>query len=93
MPGSFIIRLARRLFAGTRQFILDEVLGVKGFMQLLMKHRNTGERWTPGETAEIRRRLREISRAVPALIIFLLPGGVFLLPLFAAFLDRRQKKR
>ena len=93
MGGSLIIKLSKRFFAGSREFILSEVLGVKGFMQLLMKRRNTGEKWTSAEIAEIKSHLRNISRAVPALIIFMLPGGVFLLPLFAAFLDRRQKKR
>ncbi len=91
--GSLIIRLAKRMFSGSRQFILSEVLGIRGFMQLLMKRRNTGEKWTASEIAEIKRHLKSISKAVPALIIFVLPGGAFLLPLFAAFLDRRQRKR
>ena len=62
-------------------------------MQLLMKHRNTGLKWTSEEIAEIRLHLRNISKLVPALIVFLLPGGALLLPLLAEVLDRRKKAR
>lgn len=93
MIRALIIRYSRRLFAGSREFILKEVLGVRGLMQLLMKRRNTGVKWTSAEIAEMKLHLRTISKAVPILVIFALPGGMLLLPLFAAFLDRRQKKR
>ncbi len=76
-----------------RGFLLAEVLEVQGLMQLLMKHRNTGEKWTRGEIRQIRIHLKSISRIVPMILVFLLPGGSFLLPLLAEVLDRRKQVR
>jgi hypothetical protein len=36
---------------------------------------------------------KKISKIIPALIIFLLPGGSFLLPILAGVLDRRKTRR
>jgi hypothetical protein len=62
-------------------------------MQLLMKHRNKGQKWTREEKKEIKTHLKNISRIVPSVIIFLLPGGSLLLPFLAEVLDRRKEKR
>ena len=62
-------------------------------MQLLMKNRNTGEKWTREDKKKIKLHLKSISKLVPALIIFLLPGGLLLLPFLAKVLDRRKAKR
>ena len=70
-----------------------EVLEIKGLMQLLMKNRNTGEKWTREDKKKIKLHLKSISKLVPALIIFLLPGGLLLLPFLAKVLDRRKAKR
>jgi hypothetical protein len=83
----------KRLIQSNKQFILHEVLEVKGLMQLLMKRRNTGEKWTKEEKKEIRHHLKHISKLIPALIIFLLPGGSLLLPFLAETLDRRTADR
>ena len=88
-----IKRFLKGLIAKNKEFILSQVLAVKGLMQLLMKNRNTGEKWTRDEIHEIRAHLRHIAMLVPALIIFLLPGGSLLLPLLAEVLDRRKKIR
>ena len=85
--------LLMRLIARNKEFILSQVLAVKGLMQLLMKNRNTGEKWTRDEIREIRAHLKHIAMLVPALIIFLLPGGSVLLPLLAEVLDRRKRIR
>jgi hypothetical protein len=53
-----------------------EVLLIKGLMQLLMKTRNTDEKWTRQEKKEIRRHLRNIAKIIPAVAIFFLSGGV-----------------
>jgi hypothetical protein len=76
-----------------RDFILQEVLAVKGLMHVLMKNRNTGEKWTREEKKEIKKHLRNISKIVPVILIFLLPGGSVLLPILAAVLDRRKTIR
>jgi len=83
----------KRLLTQNRQFILTEVLAVKGLMQLLMKNRNTGQKWTREEKKEIKRHLSDVSKILPVIIIFLLPGGSLLLPILAAVLDRRATIR
>jgi hypothetical protein len=83
----------KRRLASHRNLILPHVLAMKGLMQLLMKVRNTGEPWTPEERREIRSHLRRLARLIPILVIFLLPGGMFLLPILAEILDRRNKPR
>ena len=85
--------LLMRLIARNKEFILTQVLAIKCLMRLLMKSRNTGEKWTREEIREIRAHLKHIAMLVPALIIFLLPGGSLLLPLLAEVLDRRKKIR
>jgi hypothetical protein len=89
MVGAFLKGLIQK----NRAFILARVLEVKGLMQLLMKNRNTGEKWTPEELIQIRGHLRGIARMVPVIIVFLLPGGALLLPLLAEVLDRRMQIR
>ncbi|MFI5342482.1 MAG: hypothetical protein ACHQ7N_21940 [Candidatus Methylomirabilales bacterium] len=84
--------LKRRL-ASHRNLLLSHVLALKGLMCLLMKVRNTGEPWTPGERREIRSHLWSIARLVPILIVFLLPGGLFFLPILTEVLDRRRVSR
>jgi hypothetical protein len=70
-----------------------EVLAVRGLMQLLMKIRNTDERWTREEKKEIKSHLKNIAKIIPAVAIFSLPGGAFLLPILAEALDRRKIRR
>jgi len=88
-----IKRFLMRLIAKNKELILSQVLAVKGLMRLVMKNRNTGEKWTREEIREIRAHLKHIAMLVPALIIFLFPGGSLLLPLLADALDRRKKIR
>jgi len=83
----------RRLIMKNKEFILEEVLAVRGLMQLLMKQRNMNQEWTKDEIKEIKKHLKNISKVVPVVLIFLLPGGSLLLPLFAEILDRRKIKR
>jgi hypothetical protein len=82
----------REACRANRNFILEQVLEVKGLMQLLMKERN-GQQWNAGEKQEIVRHLRHLSRLVPVLSLFLLPGGSLLLPMLACLLDRRKRRR
>ena len=70
-----------------------EVLAIKGLMQLLMKTRNTDEKWTREEKKEIKSHLKNIAKIMPAIALFSLPGGSFLLPVLAEVLDRRKIRR
>ncbi|HSB77494.1 MAG TPA: hypothetical protein VLM91_01805 [Candidatus Methylomirabilis sp.] len=83
----------KRRIASQRKFIMPHVLAIRGLMRLLMKVRNTGEPWTPEELREIRSHLWGIARLVPILIVFILPGGLLLLPILAEVLDRRNISR
>jgi hypothetical protein len=83
----------RRNLIKQRDLILPQVLAIQGMMQILMKPRNTGLPWTPEEVRQIRRHLWTLARFVPTLVVFLLPGGLLLLPILAEVLDRRQTPR
>jgi antitoxin (DNA-binding transcriptional repressor) of toxin-antitoxin stability system len=88
-----IKRYLKRLFVINKEAILMEVLSIRGLMRLLMKTRNTDEKWTRDERKEIKRHLKTIAKIVPAAAIFFLPGGSFLLPILAEALDRRKTRR
>ena len=83
----------KRLILVNKEAILMEVLAVKGLMQLLMKIRNTDEKWTREEKKEIKTHLKNIAKIIPAVAIFVLPGGSLLLPILAEALDRRRVRR
>jgi hypothetical protein len=88
-----IKKYLKRLIITNKEAILMEVLSIRGLMQLLMKTRNTDERWTREEKKEIKRHLKNIAKIIPAIAIFSLPGGSFLLPILAEALDRRKTRR
>lgn len=88
-----IKKYLKRLILINKQAILMEVLSIKGLMQVLMKIRNTDERWTREEKKEIMRHLKNIAKIIPTIVIFSLPGGSFLLPVLAEALDRRKTRR
>jgi hypothetical protein len=88
-----IKKYLKRLILVNKEAILMEVLSIKGLMQLVMKTRNTDEKWTRDEKKEIKRHLKNIAKLIPAVAIFSLPGGSFLLPVLAEALDRRKIRR
>jgi hypothetical protein len=63
------------------------------FMMLLMKQRNTGNKWTNEDIKKIKSHLIRFVLYVPVLIIFLLPFGSLLLPVLAEIMDRRTEIR
>jgi hypothetical protein len=76
-----------------KALFFQEAQRVSGFLYLLMKQRNTDEKWTPEEKKEIKRHLKILAMYIPILIIFLLPGGSLLLPFLAEVMDRRRTRR
>ena len=72
--------------------IRNELNQARGLIPLLMKHRN-GQQWSSDERATLLRDLRALSNLSPYLIPLLLPGGIFMLPLVACWMDRRHKER
>ena len=85
--------LVRRHLCKQREFILTNVLEVQGLMRLLMKPRNSGLPWSRDEVGRIRAHIKALACLIPAFVIFLLPGGLLLLPVLAEVLDRRQGTR
>ena len=79
-----------RVLRNNREFIIKEVLEVRGLMHLLMKNKGTGQHWTREEKKEIKLHLKNISKVVPVLTVFLLPGGSLLLPFLVDALDKRE---
>jgi uncharacterized membrane protein len=77
--------------ASWRERMHGRLGGVESLVAVLMKRRN-GEEWTPEERAFMRRELAALARWLPALAIFLLPGSVVVLPLYAWLLDRRRSR-
>jgi hypothetical protein len=65
---------------------------VEGLVHVLMKPRN-GEAWTSEDRAFLRAGLRAAARWTPLLLLFLVPGSFFLLPVCAWILDRRRVGR
>jgi len=83
----------KRLVVINKEAILMEVLSISGLKQLLVKPRNTDEGWKGEEKKEIKSHLKNIAKIVPAVALFSLPGGSFLLPILAEALDRRKTRR
>jgi hypothetical protein len=83
----------KRHILKNRALILQESKHIAEFIHLLMKRRNTGVKWTGEEITRLKSHLKHLSLYVPALIIFVLPFGLALLPILAEILDRRKKSR
>lgn len=89
-----MIRLfLKKHIENNRAMIIKEGKYLQGFMLLLMKQRNTGDKWTTEEKIQLKSHLKHLSLYVPALIIFALPFGLLLLPVLTEVLDRRDKDR
>jgi hypothetical protein len=76
-----------------RDLILNEARHIEGFMRLLMKQRNTGEKWSLRERLQLKEHIRRLVGYIPILCIFLLPGSFLLIPLLAEIVDRRRQSR
>jgi hypothetical protein len=83
----------RRHLLKNKALFFREAERISGFLYLLMKQRNSRERWTPEEKREIKRQLRHLAMYIPILAIFLLPGGSLFLPFLAEVMDRRKVPR
>ncbi len=76
-----------------KEIIFREAQQMQGFLYLLFKERNTGEKWTKEEKKILKDHLKTLSLYVPMIFVFLLPGGSLLLPVFTEILDRRRTRR
>jgi hypothetical protein len=87
-----VIRMLGAYTARERKFLQDEILQVKGLMPLLMKPRNR-QRWSPEDKAELAAHLKRLSQLSPYLVVIVMPGGFFMLPALAWWLDRRRNRK
>lgn len=71
---------------------LGRFVGVQDFVRILMKPPN-GQPWTADDRRMLRGELRALARWTPGFVLFLLPGGLLLLVVYAHLLDRRRLKR
>jgi hypothetical protein len=85
--------ILKKTIAKNKSLILHEVQRMQNFMELLMKHRNTGIKWSKDDIRKIKSHLKHLSLYVPVLFIFMLPFGSILLPVLAEIIDRRQQAR
>jgi hypothetical protein len=76
-----------------RNLFFQEAQRITGFLELLMKQKNTGIKWTREERIELRRYLKRLSIYIPVFFIFALPFGSLLVPLLAEIYDRRKNPR
>jgi hypothetical protein len=72
-----------------KQHLMGEIQRSSGLLQILMKPRN-GQDWTPQDRAALREHFNRLSRISPYLVLVVMPGGFFVLPVFAWWLDRRR---
>ena len=75
-----------------KKHLRDELSRTQEMLPLLMKPRN-GERWTPEEKRELAGHFKRLTGMSPYIALFVIPGGLALLPLVAWWLDRRRARR
>ena len=88
-----LAELIRRQVLKNRSLVHEEAGHMQDFYRLLMKQRNTGERWTAEEIRKLKSHLFRLSFYIPVLAVAVMPFGILLLPLVAEALDRRSRKR
>ncbi|MCE2998874.1 MAG: hypothetical protein ACK59Y_06295 [Betaproteobacteria bacterium] len=81
----------RELTLREKQRLIAEIQQTRGLMPILMKPRN-GQRWSADDRAQLRDHLGRLTRLSPYLVLVVMPGGFFVLPVFAWWLDRRRDR-
>jgi len=76
----------------SRALILQEMRIINNLFLLLLKLRSTWK-WTTEEISQIKSHVKHLALCLAVIIIFVLPFGLLLLPLYIEFLDRREKSR
>jgi len=75
-----------------RNYLIAEMVQVRGLMPLLMKRRNR-QPWSEADRQELRAHLRRLRDVSPYIAVVVLPGGFVMLPVLAWWLDRRRGNR
>lgn len=72
-----------------RARLWHEMHQMRGLLPLLMKQRD-GCHWTELDRKRLKVHMRKLVELSPYMILFIAPGGFFLLPLLVWWLDRRH---
>ena len=86
-----VLRTVSAYTVREKEYLLREILQVKGLMPLLMKPRNR-QRWSAEDKAELVQHLKRLSSLSPYLVVVVMPGGFLMLPALAWWLDRRRNR-
>jgi hypothetical protein len=78
------VRMTTALSENVDAFV--EAMRDSGDFATLLAKRARGDRLSPAEMARLKQQLVDVAKAVPALAIFALPGGMLLLPLLLKLL-------
>ena len=73
--------------------MLREAIMMRSFMLLMAKLGTTRAKWTIDEISQLKSHVKHLALCVTVIIIFALPFGLFLLPLFTELIDKRWGKR
>ncbi len=70
------------------ELISEESSEVKTIINLLLRHLFNGKQWTNEEAEELRVHFKNAAKIVYPFFIFILPGGLFLLPFVTYWLHK-----
>ena len=73
--------------------MLQEARIMYNFMLLLIKLGRTRSKWTIDEISQLKSYMKHLALCVTVIIMFVLPFGLLLLPLYIELLDRREKSK
>jgi hypothetical protein len=73
--------------------MLQEARHIHNIMLLFMKLRSSEAKWTIEEISQLKSHMKHLVLCVTIILIFALPFGLLLLPLYTELLDRREKRR
>ena len=88
-----IILFFKNHISKNRNLILREASIMRNFMLLLVKLVNKRAKLTIDEISQLKSHMKHLALGVPVIVIFALPFGLLLLPLYTEILDRRVKRR
>lgn len=86
-----MFKTLRELTAREQARLRGEIMQARGLMPLLMKPRNK-QRWSADDKAQLALHLQRLSQISPYLVVLVMPGGFFMLPALAWWLDRRRTR-
>jgi len=86
-----ILKTLLELSAREKTRLRNEIMQARGLMPLLMKPRNK-QSWSADDKAQLALHLHRLSQISPYLVVLVMPGGFFMLPALAWWLDRRRTR-